>query len=87
MTKTGSTLFSTAADDSWKLTQTCDTQTWCDTYTSEPTQLQNAISDGFSTVVLIVGGWMDRSPGGSRYRAPYGANNERKDKNDRYIAW
>ena len=37
----------------------------------------------FSTVVLIVGGLLDISPGGGRYCA----NDERKDKNNRYIAW
>ena len=36
--------------------------------------IKNAISDGCSTVALYIGGWLDGSPGGVRYRAPYCAN-------------
>ena len=35
---------------------------------------KNAISHECSTEVLYVSGWLDGSPGGVRYRAPYCAN-------------
>ena len=32
-------------------------------------------------------GWMDRSRGGRRYRAPYGANNKQQDNNKLILSW
>ena len=45
----------------------------------QPTVLKNAISDGCSTVVLCICGWVVGwlSPGFGRHRAPYGSNDSK----------